>query len=144
MITIEMLKGADLFCDLSDQTLETIVGLAISKTFEEGDNVYQLGDDANDLYLMDTGRIRFSLGVGNRPESSGSFITPGSVFGWAALLKEQPRRVATASCLEDSALFVIPGDKLLEVFHNDKDAGYLVMRRLATMIARDFMSVLSV
>jgi len=144
MITIEMLKGADLFCDLSDQTLETIVGLAISKTFEEGDNVYQLGDDANDLYLMDTGRIRFSLGVGNRPESSGSFIPPGSVFGWAALLQEQPRRVATASCLEDSTLFVIPGDKLLDVFHNDKDAGYLVMRRLATMIARDFMSVLSV
>ena len=141
MITAEALGNTDLFRDLPDQTLETITGFATSTTFEEGDNVYQLGDDADDLYFLDTGRIRFSLGVGNRPEASGS---PGNIFGWAALLQEQPRRVATASCLEDSTLNVIPGEKILDLFDDEKAAGYLVMRRLATIIAGDFMSVLSV
>ena len=144
MITAEALGNTDLFRDLPDQTLETITGFATSTTFEEGDNVYQLGDDADDLYFLDTGRIRFSLGVGNRPEASGSFISPGNIFGWAALLQEQPRRVATASCLEDSTLYVIPGKKILDLFDDEKAAGYLVMRRLATIIAGDFMSVLSV
>ena len=144
MITAEALGNTDLFRDLPDQTLETITGFATSTTFEEGDNVYQLGDDADDLYFLDTGRIRFSLGVGNRPEASGSLISPGNIFGWAALLQEQPRRVATASCLEDSTLYVIPGEKILDLFDDEKAAGYLVMRRLATIIAGDFMSVLSV
>ena len=144
MITAEALGNTDLFRDLPDQTLETITGFATSTTFEEGDNVYQLGDDADDLYFLDTGRIRFSLGVGNRPEASGSLILPGNVFGWAALLQEQPRRVATASCLEDSTLYVIPGEKILDLFDDEKAAGYLVMRRLATIIAGDFMSALSV
>ncbi len=144
MITAEALRNTDLFRDLPDQILETIAGFATSTTFEEGDNIYQLGDDADDLYFLDTGRIRFSLGVGNRPEASGSFISPGQIFGWASLLEDQPRRVATASCLEDSTLCVIPGKDLLRLFDNEKTAGYLVMRRLATIIAGDFMSVLSV
>jgi len=144
MTHVETLKNSDMFQDLSDPVLAAISGLVDTLNVEEGDNVYQLGDDANDLYLLESGRIRLSLGVGNRPEGSGSVILPGRVFGWAALLGDQPRRVATASCLEDSTLGVIQGEALLDFFEDDKTAGYFVMRRLATMIARDFMSVLSV
>ena len=144
MAHIGILKNSELFQDLPDGMLQTVAGLARTVKFEEGDNIYQLGDDANDLYLLESGRIRLSMGVGNRPEGSGSVIMPGSVFGWAALLENQPRRVATASCLEDSALGVIQGARLLALFDKEKTAGYFVMRRLATMIARDFISVLSV
>lgn len=144
MIAAEKLKKTDLFQDLSDQALEAIAGFAVQATIEEGDNIYQLGDDANDLYFLESGRVRFSIGVGNRPDGSGSLILPGKIFGWAALLQELPRRVATASCLEDSTLYVIPREKLLELFEQDHAAGYQVMRRLATTIAGDFVSVLSV
>lgn len=144
MAHIGILKNSELFQDLPDGMLQTIAGLARTVKFEEGDDIYQLGDDAYDLYLLESGRIRLSMGVGNRPEGSGSVIMPGSVFGWAALLEDQPRRVATASCLEDSALGVIQGARLLALFDKEKTAGYFVMRRLATMIARDFISVLSV
>ena len=144
MISVENLVKTDLFQDLSDQALQAIAGFAAQASFEEGDNIYQLGDDANDLYYLESGRVRFSIGVGNRPDSSGSLILPGKIFGWAALLRGQPRRVATASCLEDSSLYVIPRGKLLELFDQDHAAGYQVMRRLATTIAGDFVSVLSV
>lgn len=144
MIAAKTLKDTDLFQDLSDLALETITGFATSAEFEEGDHIYQLGDDANDLYFLEQGRVRFSIGVGNRPDGSGSLILPGKIFGWAALLQGQPRRVATASCLEDSTVYVISREKLLELFDHDQAAGYQVMRRLATTIAGDFVSVLSV
>lgn len=144
MINLGTLKSADLFHDLSDKTLKMIAGFTTTKSLEEGDHVYQLGDDADDLYLLISGRVRFSIGVGNRPGARGSLIVPGNVFGWAALLQEQPRRVATATCLEDSVLYVLPGQKLLNLFDKEKAAGYVVMRRLATMIARDFFAALSV
>ena len=144
MVSVENLKNTDLFQDLSDQTLQAIAEITAPATFEEGDNIYQLGDDANDLYYLESGRVRFSIGVGNRPDGSGSLILPGKIFGWAALLRDHPRRVATASCLEDSTLYVISRGKLLELFDQDHAAGYQVMRRLATTIAGDFVSVLSV
>ena len=144
MISVEKLRKTNLFQDLSDQALGDIAGFADSASFEEGDNIYQLGDDANDLYVLESGRVRFSLGVGNRPDGAGSLILPGKVFGWAALLDGQPRRVATASCLEDSKLYIISRTNLLNLFEKNNEAGYQVMRQLATIIAGDFVSVLSV
>lgn len=144
MTATELLARAELFQDLSPDALNVVAGLAVNKKLEEGDAVYALGDDADDLFLLCHGRVRFSLGVANRAEAAGSIITPIAIFGWAALLEEQPRRVATAVCLEDSELYVIPGGALLHLFERDQASGYQVMRRLATMITRDFMSVLSV
>jgi CRP-like cAMP-binding protein len=144
MAIVEALRCAELFRDLSHHTLQVIAGFSSPQSIEAGDTVYQLGDDADYLYLLDSGRVRFSLGVGNRPNQSGSIITPGDVFGWTALLRDQPRRVATAACLEDTAVYVIPGIKMLEHFETNSEAGYLTMRRLATIAARNFMSALSV
>lgn len=144
MALADRLKKTELFGGLPDETLEAIAGFASACAYDEGDNVYAFGDDAKDLYLVDEGRVRFMMGVGNRPQESGSIMTAGSIFGWAALLDGQPRRVATAACLEDCQVIVIPGGPLLALFQKDSHAGYLVMRRLATIIARDFLSVLSV
>ena len=144
MTVTEYLAEAELFQDLSADALAAVAALARPQSLEEGDAVYGLGDDADDLYLLCAGRVRFTLGVGNRPGAGGSIMTPVTVFGWAALLDEQPRRVATAVCLEDSELYVISGRALLDLFERDRTAGYQVMRRLATKIAGDFMSVLSV
>jgi len=144
MVAVESLKNTDLFQDISDQALETIAGFGELVEFEEGDSLYQLGDDANDLYFLESGRMRFSIGVGDRLDGAGSLILSGRIFGWAALLHDKPRRVAAASCLEDSTVYVIPRNKLLELFDQDHVAGYQVMRRLATTIAGDFVSVFSV
>lgn len=144
MTVLDLLAKAELFQDLPQEVLAAVAELAEARSLEEGDAVYALGDDADDLFLLCSGRVRFTLGVGNRPDSAGSIMTPTSVLGWAALLDEQPRRVATAVCLEDSELYVISGRALLQVFERDQASGYQVMRRLATMITRDFMSDLSV
>lgn len=137
------LKKAPQFASLAESTLDAIAGITVRRNFEESDSVYSLGDDARDVFVVSSGRIRFSLGVGNRAGASGSIMTEGQLFGWAALIDDHPRRVATASCLEDSSLLVIDGTKLLEIFDQDTTAGYLFMRGLAGMIANNFMDVLN-
>ncbi len=137
----DALGKTELFAGLPEETLKAIAGLAAPLSIEEGDKVYGLGDDARDVYLVKDGRIRFSLGSGNRPGGAGSIITEGMVFGWAALLEGEPRRVATAVALEDSTVYVIPGQGLRDLFDGDTASGYRVMRRLTSMITQDFMSV---
>lgn len=140
---VEILKSAVLFASLPEDALEAIAAIAQRRNIEEGDAIYSLGDDAREIFVVVSGRVRFSLGAGNRAGATGSIMTEGQLFGWAALVDDQPRRVATASCLEDSSLLVIDGGALLEVFGQNAGAGYLFMHGLAGMIANNFMDVMT-
>jgi toluene monooxygenase system ferredoxin subunit len=141
MEIVDALKRTDLFTVLSDETLKAVADMTRLQSFEDGETLYELGDDADAVYVVASGRVRFSLGVGNRPDGGGSIMTEGSVIGWAAVLEDAPRRVATAVCLEDSSLYVIPGDDLLALLDGDAPSGQRMMRRLATLITGDFMAV---
>ena len=63
-------------------------------------------------------------------------LNKGEVFGWAALLDNQPTRIATARVLEQSALLRINGKAALKILETDPASGYVVMRRLSALIAR--------
>ncbi|MBM3581973.1 MAG: cyclic nucleotide-binding domain-containing protein [Alphaproteobacteria bacterium] len=139
----ELLRKTPLFAGVSEAALAEIARASREETFDEGDRVYELGDDAEAIYIVAKGRVRFSIGVGNRAGTD-SVMGPGQVFGWAALIDERPRRVATADCLEPCTIAVIPAKALLMIFDKDRASGYLVMRRLAGLIARDFLSALAV
>mgnify|MGYP001558958650 FL=1 len=139
----DLLRQAPLFAGVSESALAEIARATRVEKFDEGDRVYEFGDDAEAIYLVVAGRVRFSIGVGNRAGTD-SVMGPGQVFGWAALIDENPRRVATADCLEPCTIYVLPAQALLGIFDRDRASGYLVMRRLAGLIARDFMSVLAV
>jgi CRP-like cAMP-binding protein len=141
MEIVNALKQTDLFSVLSDETLQAVAGKTRLESFEDGETLYELGDDADAVYVVASGRVRFSLGVGNRPDGGGSIMTAGSVIGWAAVLEDAPRRVATAVCLEDSSFYIIPGQALLDFLDDDPMSGQRLMRRLATLITRDFMAV---
>jgi toluene monooxygenase system ferredoxin subunit len=140
---VELLRKTPLFAGVSETALADIARASREEAFDEGDRVYELGDDADAIYIVAKGRVRFSIGVGNRAGTD-SVMGPGQVFGWAALIDERPRRVATADCLELCAIVVVPAKALLMIFEKDRASGYLVMRRLAGLIARDFLSALAV
>lgn len=138
---VKALGRAELFQGVEETTLEEIAAVSRIREYEEGDVLYRLGDDAEDVYVLVSGRVRFSLGVGNRGQTSGSIMSGRMVFGWAALVDDQPRRVATAECLEDSVVLAINGNGLKAALEKHPPSGFLVMRRLAAMIARNFMDM---
>ena len=133
------LRRTSLLSDLTPATYAALARIARRVHCEEGDILYNIGDPARDVFVMVSGRVRFTIGVGNRPESGASIFSAGDTIGWAALLEDQPRRIATAVCLEDSDLLALDGAQLLSIFNSQPDSGYLVMRRLAKWIARDFL-----
>lgn len=137
---IRALSQAELFQGLSASTLDAIAALSRTHDYEEGEAVYRFGDDAVDVYVLVNGRVRFSLGVGNRPGEGHSVFTSRMVIGWAALVTDQPRRIATAECLEPTRLVEIPGQALLDLLEANPADGFIVMKRLAAMITRNFMS----
>ncbi len=130
------LAVAELFVGSSDQTLTALLALAKSEDFSAGSALYDFGDPVDDFFVLEYGRVEFLIGRDERVSPAGFMLRKGEVFGWAALLENQPQRIAKATCLEPSRLLRINGKQALQVLENDPASGYLVMRRLSSLIAR--------
>ena len=130
------LDVGELFNGLAGGTLEKLSSLAKKETHPAGAVLYRPGDPAEDFFVLDSGRIEFLLGRGDRAAPGGFMLKKGEVFGWAALLEGTPARIASARCLEESSVLRINGKRALAVLEGDSAAGFVVMRRLAALIAR--------
>jgi toluene monooxygenase system ferredoxin subunit len=130
------LDVGELFNGLNSSVIEKLASLARRESHRAGAVLYRPGDPAEDFFVLDSGRIEFLLGRGDRAAPGGFMLRKGEVFGWAALLEGTPARIASARCLEDSSVLRINGKAALGVLEGDPAAGFTVMRRLAALIAR--------
>jgi len=135
-----ILNETSVFAGLPSATLERIAQIVRIQTYEPGTFIYRHGDDALEACVLVKGLVRFTIGKGSGALFPSSLIRSRTIFGWAALVPEHPRRLGSAECLERSTLILIGGDQLLEILRDDPSAGFLVMQRLASMIARNFMT----
>jgi toluene monooxygenase system ferredoxin subunit len=130
------LDVGELFHGLEQPILQKLAALARRESHEPGALLYRPGDPADDLFVLDSGRVEFLIGRGERTAPGGFMLKKGEVFGWAALLDGYPARIASARCLEASTLLRINGKAALNVLEHDPAAGFVVMRRLSALIAR--------
>lgn len=130
------LDVGELFAGIAEETLAKIKALATREEYPQGGTLYTVGDPAEDFYVLESGRVEFLIGRDERTRPAGFMLRKGEVFGWAALLESQPVRIAKATCLERSTLLRVNGKRVLNVLEADPASGYLVMRRLSSLIAR--------
>jgi toluene monooxygenase system ferredoxin subunit len=129
------LDVGELFTGLAPDTLAKLISLAKKERYPAGATLYRPGDAAEDFYVLDAGRVEFQIGQ----DPAGFMLKKGEVFGWAALLESHPQRIASARVLESATVLRINGRQALGVLESDPASGYVVMRRLAGLIARFFV-----
>lgn len=130
------LDVGELFNGLGAATIEQLAALATRESVEAGTVLYGPGDPAEDFYVLDSGRVEFSIGRGDRAAPAGFMLKKGEVFGWNALLEGNPRRIASARCLEASTLLRLNGKAAVAVLEANPPDGLIAMRRLAALVAR--------
>lgn len=130
------LDVGELFNGLAESTIASLAALARRESHPQGAALYRPGDPAEDIFVLDSGRVEFLVGREDRTAPDGFMLKKGEVFGWAALLDGYPVRIASARCVEQSSLLRINGKAVLRVLEGDLSAGFVVMRRLAALIAR--------
>ena len=135
----DVLGSTEILRGIGNSTLKAIAAAATLKMVEEGETLYSVGDPVRSVYVVAAGRLRFILGGDGRPAAQGTIIRAGDILGWAALLGDQPRRIATVMALEECRLLEIEGEALLGILDTDPRSGYLVMQRLARMITQSFL-----
>jgi len=121
-----------------DDLLRRIAAAGRRVSYEARAVLYEVDDNADDLYIVVSGQVKHMLGPGAHARQSTQILKKGDVFGWAALLEKTPRRLARAVCTEPTEVLRIGGEELLRVLATEPDIGDVVMSRFATMIAREF------
>src|SRR2546430_6158980 len=124
------LGAGELFNGLEQSILEKLAALARRESYQAGAMLYQPGGPAEDFFVLESGRVEFLIGPGERTAPGGFMLKKGEVFGWAALLDGYPARIAGARCLEESALLRINGQAALRVLEGDPAAGLPRIRPL--------------
>ena len=118
MIDIELLRGTELFAELSDEALDRIVANAVSRELRRGDVVFEEGAAPDHLYVVEDGRIAIASKSIDGRESVFALMERGELFGEMGLL-DGLGRSAEARALEPSQVTEIPYQPVREVFEEN-------------------------
>ena len=132
------LRRAMPFQMVSDEMLRDIAKLAKWRSHARGDMIYEWGDAADDIYIISSGSVQHLLKTHADDAEIEKTMHAGDVFGWAAVLEGQRRRLAKTVCLERSELIQINGQELMELIKQSPTTGDVIMSRFATMITKEF------
>ncbi|HLF26274.1 MAG TPA: cyclic nucleotide-binding domain-containing protein [Anaerolineae bacterium] len=139
MLTQELAR-LPLFKGFQVRHLEQLAPLFHRVHFRAGTKVFNEGDRASELYLVEAGEVAIRL----RPHDGGvlelSTAQPGSIFGWSAALNRL-RYTSSAVCLTDVQALAIGGDDLREAMRADPELQALLFERLAQTVASRFESI---
>lgn len=132
---IAMLKTIPWFLDLSLESLQRLAAIADLQAFDKGTVLFSEGDQHPYLYVILEGKVRlesFVPGHGLMPILTAESL---DVIGWSSLTPVVRQKTGTASVIEASKLLTFQSDTLMTLCETDCDLGFVIMRRLANIIA---------
>jgi toluene monooxygenase system ferredoxin subunit len=130
------LELASVFEGISEDAHAELSALMREQSYPAGAVIYDFGAPVEDLYILEKGRVEFLLGRDDRTSPGGFLISKGELFGWAALIADQPRRIAKATCEEESRVIALNGNEVRAILARHPTDGHRVMSNLVRLITR--------
>lgn len=135
----QILKECVLFEGLNDSEVEKVAAMALEKEYEAGSTMFSTGDPAEELFVLEEGRVAVQMTL---PKTSGQasrritvdVVTKNEIAGWSAIV-EPYRYTFTAICLQRTNALAINGSKLRALLRGNPQIGYEVLRGLSRVIA---------
>lgn len=142
MDTVDLRRAA-IFGELQDAEAARLLAVARSREYHKGECLFLLGDHADRLYIVLTGRVELTFPLsfgGTVREVSVESKTPGSVLGWSALVKPH-RFTLSARAAETSELATFSRTDLQRVFAAEPRIGWVVIQHIAEVVGRRLLQV---
>lgn len=139
MTAKQVLKECQVFSTLSDTELEKVAGLALEKQYEAGTTICQEGDSAEELLVIQEGKVALQMVLPKTPEQMSRRITVdllsrNEVIGWSAIV-EPHTYTLTAVCLQEVKALSLNSNKLRWLLRDNPKIGFEVLEGLIKVIA---------
>ena len=130
-MTHELVNG------LSPAEAEQVLGLGTQITVPSGNSLFQLGESADRLFLVERGRIKLTLPMRVRGREEAVFVEergPGQAVGWSALIPPYRFTLTATAADDDAKVVAIPREALLKYFSANPAAGNKIALNLAVVV----------
>ncbi len=107
MDDVSPLSGSELFSSLGEDALARVAAKATNVRLERNDTLFSEGDEADELFVVLSGRIAIAKSSTDGRESLVALMERGDIFGEMPLFDDE-RRSASARALERSELVRVP------------------------------------
>ena len=99
---------------------QALVPFMTAKTFADGDVLFRVGDEANEMYLIKKGEVYLRDGRHT--------LTDGMIFGEIGVVAAKNKRTDTAVCRGKTELLFITRKEVRELFFQHPEFGFFLMR----------------
>lgn len=124
----EMLAGHPFLKDLGECHLEVLSGCASNVVFEQGQQIYREGGEANHFYLIRHGKVAIETYSPGRGSICIQTIGEGEVLGWSWIVPPYKWLFDTRA-VELTRAFAIHAECLRGHCEEDKEFGYEMTKR---------------
>ncbi len=124
------------FQHLHPDHFTNLAQIATLRSAAAGDVLFREGDPEDYLYILLKGRIALEISVPGRGRTRLMTAEPLDMIGWSSVTPVVRRRTATAVAVLPSDLVAIDAPALLQRCEADPSLGYVVMHRLANVVAQ--------
>jgi|GEM_PF-1309467 len=132
---IDELKMVMMLNYLSDPMLERISKITSFVKFKAGDYVFRQDEYAKNLWAVKKGRVGLSLEKCATQHVLVTALTPGMTFGISSMVDLEPKKyIGTTKAITDLELFKWAASDLNEIFYENFEIGFIVMKRLAKVL----------
>jgi len=142
MISPDFLKKADVFKDLNDDSLRTVLNCGEQVKFEKGARIFTHGTDATHVWILAEGDVELRSELSGMPVSGKkpavSFTSAAQAFGWTCFVPPYKYRLSGYCASEKCKVIKFKREDLLRLFEADKRTGYQVMLYLLRAVGRQF------
>jgi CRP-like cAMP-binding protein len=122
LLVTKLLKQASPFSTLDSERLRRLAARLERLDVSTGETIIRQGEAGEVCYLLRSGRVEVLARGVQGDERNLATLGPGSLFGEAALLTDEPRN-ATVKALQPCTLLALRRTDLLEVLGEDQQTG---------------------
>ncbi|MBS0262451.1 MAG: cyclic nucleotide-binding domain-containing protein [Planctomycetes bacterium] len=119
---------------LAPHILAELAALVARREFAPGEVIFREGSECDDLFLISHGHVAIDVQVPGRGPVRILTLGQGELLGWSALLGSGPM-TATATVVEPTTAFSIPGKRIRSVCERNHEVGYRIMQQTALTLA---------
>jgi CRP-like cAMP-binding protein len=127
------------FNELTPEHFQKTSELAHLRHAKAGETFFREGDTQDYVYIVLEGRVSLDIFVPHHGKVRFCTAEPYDVFGWSSVTPGIRQRTAGAVAVLDCTVACLDAEKLRQLAEKDHDFGYLLMRRLANVVASRLM-----
>jgi len=125
-----ILSSLSFFAGLKPRHLQDLVGCAANVRFAAGELLFRTGEEANQFYLVRSGRVQLEIHAAARQPLVVETVTAGEILGWSWLIPPYHWRF-DACATEATRAIALDGKCMRGKCESDHDLGYELLKRFA-------------